>query len=199
MWKRILTGMLAVFMACGVVYGFNDDDVGGERRVHIILHDSSDVEWADLLVDGQSRGVVRKGSPLILTMQGGSSYLFRVTRTWNGRVYVREKLQRIEPGAGAQWIVLMPEIQDRDGAESRGHINITLPQASPVAWVNLAINDVAYGVMRRGETRRFWLKAGMTHKIRLEREWKNKTWVFEHEVQVEDGQTVRLDARMQAE
>lgn len=198
MLKRILVAVVACTLASGIIYAFDDDGGGGSRRVHVILHDSSDIEWADLLVDGASVGVVRKGRPLVLSLQSGASYLFRATRVWNGRVYMREKLQRIESGNGSQWIVLQPEIQDRDRTESRGHINVSLPASSPVAWANLAINDIAYGVMRRGETRRFWLKAGMVHKVRLEREWNGKTWIADHEIQVKDGQTVRLEMQMRA-
>lgn len=199
MCKRILITMMVFVFVGGAVSAFNEDDAGGSRQVHVVLHDASDVDWADLSVDGMTRGVVRKGRPLVLMMQGGASYLFRVARTWNGRMYVREKLQRIEPGSGIQWVVMMPEIQDRDRTESRGHINITFPQTAPVAWANLSVNDVAYGIIRRGETRRFWLKAGMNHRIRLEREWNAKTWLFDHEVQVEDGQTVQLVVRMQGD
>lgn len=197
MYKRILMIMLACAVS-GAVFSFDaDDEADGLRRVHVTMHDAADVDWADLSVDGVQRGVVRKDRPLVLKLRGGASYLFRIVRKWNGRLYVREKLQRIEPGSGTQWVVMSPEIQDRARTEPRGYINISFPQTAPVAWANLVVNDVAYGVIRRGETRRFWLKAGLAHKIRLERVWNAKNWLFTHEVTVDDGQTVLLVVRLQ--
>ena len=189
---RLVSVIGALWLLAGSLAAFNSDetdDYSGPRMVHVVLHDSSDVDWARLSVDGDDRGVVRKGQPLVLHLQGGASYLFRVQRAWNGRTYVRERLLRVEPGAGTQWVVLTPERQESDRSQARGYVNIMLPPGARVAWANLLINQTAYGMLRRGETRRFWLKAGMAHTVKLERVWNGKTYVAEQEVTVGDGQT----------
>jgi hypothetical protein len=181
-------------LASGVLLGADDEQNSRskEKQVHVVLHDRSEIDWANLSIDGENKGVVQKGEPLVVSLREGSTYLFRVSRSVGGKHYLRERFQLIEKGPEKQWVVLSPELQNSDGNEARGYINITLSPDSSIAWANLLINNASYGVLQRKETRRFWLRAGMTHHIRLERTWKGRAYFAEHSMNVKEGQTVGL-------
>ena len=164
----------------------------GVRQVHIALHDRADIDWVHLSIEGETVGIVRKNQPLVLTLRTGASYLFRVWRSADGQFFQRERLQLIEAGRDPQWVILNPERQNPDSNEVRGFLNISFTAAPAVDWANITINGISYGMIQRNETRRFWLRAGVTHRVRLERSIDGRVWFTEQSIEVREGEVAEL-------
>jgi len=189
----IISVLIALALPCASLFSAPGSDI---REVHIALHDRSDLDWVNISIDGENKGVARKGEPLALRLRVGSSYSILASRLVDGKMYMRERIQFIENGKDRQWVVLLPELQNSDRVEPRGYVHITLPANAGVAWANITINNVSYGMLRRGETRRFWLRSDMEHRIRLERKAK-ETYVAEKTIEIREGQTVSLSLNPQ--
>jgi len=185
---------LAALLPCAPLFSAPGSDI---REVNIGLHDRSELDWVNISIDGENRGVARKGEALVLRLRVGASYSIFASRQIDGKVYTRERIQFIERGQDRQWVVLLPELQDSDRVEPRGYAHITLPVDAEVPWANVTINGVPYGMLRRGETRRFWLKSNMEHNIRMEHRSKELTYIIEKTITISEGQIVSLSINPQ--
>ncbi|MDR2733425.1 MAG: hypothetical protein LBC99_02130 [Spirochaetota bacterium] len=189
--RALLIVSMLIALSHGALFAAPDTDPD-TREVHITLHDRSELDWVYISIDGENRGVARKGQALVLRLRVGSSFSILASRLVDGKMYMRERIQFIERGVGRQWVVLSPELQNSDRVEPRGYVHITLSEDAEISWGNITINNVSYGMLRRGETRRFWLKADMEHRIRLERKSNEQNYTIEKTVMLKEGQTQAL-------
>jgi hypothetical protein len=185
----MLTALAALLLPCGLLFSAPDFDT---REVNIALHDRSELDWVNISIDGENRGIARKGEALVVRLRVGASFSIFASRLVDGKMYTRERIQLIERGQDRQWVVLLPELQNSDRVEPRGYAHITLSADAEVPWANITINNVSYGMLRRGETHRFWLKSDMEHSIRLEHRSKGLTYIIEKTIEIREGQIVSL-------
>ncbi len=166
----------------------------GTREVRVQLTSTAEVDSGTLFIDGVNRGIVRKGTPVILHLPLGN-HKFAMEAVKDGVEYKREKTANVTAGTTPQWEFLHPIRQGNTTATTGTWLVVILDQTSPVNKANLTINGDAKGEIRRGgDGVRYAVTPGEEVTIVLTREWNGKTYSVEKKITVASGQTetVRL-------
>jgi len=161
----------------------------GTREVRVQLTSTSEVESGTLFVDGVNRGIVRKDTHLSLFLTLGN-HKFTMQTVKDGVQYKREKTANVIAGTTPQWEFLHPIKQGQTTSTTQAWVVVILDGTSPVNKAALSINGVSKGEIRRGTSgSRYPVQPGQEVTIRLEREWKGKTFTIEKKVTIQAGQT----------
>jgi len=108
----------------------------------------------------------------------------------DGVQYKREKTANVIAGTTPQWEFLHPIKQGQTTSTTQAWVVVILDGTSPVNKAALSINGVSKGEIRRGTSgSRYPVQPGQEVTIRLEREWKGKTFTIEKKVTIQAGQT----------